>query len=238
MTIAIISDIHGNLEALNKAFSFLEKEGIDEVFCLGDVVGYGPNPNECVELIRERCEHVVLGNHDAAVLGITDISKFNVNAKNAITWTNERLSKENRNYLKELPYIYRQDDTLFVHASPLEPNKWTYIFSDVNAAETFSSFHEKICFIGHTHTPAIYNEMELLPKTNQFKFKKDEKYLVNVGSVGQSRDGDNRLCFCIFDTAAYRIEFVRLVYDMVMTSNKIIGSGLPPFLAERLLKGY
>ena len=238
MTFAIISDIHGNLEALNKVFSFIDKKKIDEILCLGDIVGYGPNPNECVELVRDRCEHVVLGNHDAAAIGITAITHFNLNAQNAIKWTREKLSDDNKNYLKNLPYTFRRDELLFVHASPSNPKKWIYIFSAANAVEEFANFQERVCFIGHTHIPAVYYGTEMLPKTNQYKLNKDGKYLVNVGSVGQSRDGNNKLCFCLFDSDEKSIDFVRLGYDAEMTSNKIIGSGLPPFLAERILKGY
>lgn len=238
MTIAIISDIHGNLEALRETFSYIDKEDINTVYCLGDIVGYGPNPNECVELVRKRCKTVVLGNHDAAATGTVDISRFNLNARTAIVWTRKKLNEENRNFLKDLPYTYKENDLLFVHASPTHPESWTYVFSVVTAKEELSGFNEKVCFIGHTHSPVIYPNAETADKSNRQHFEKDKKYLVNAGSVGQPRDGDNRLCFCLYDTIEQNIEFIRLNYDIKVTSEKIISSGLPPFLAERLINGY
>ncbi len=238
MIIAIISDIHGNLEALRETFSYIDKEKIDTVYCLGDIVGYGPNPNECVEIVRNRCKSIVLGNHDAAASGALDISRFNLNARNAIIWTGKKLKEENRNYLENLPYIYKDQDLFFVHASPKNPERWTYVFSDITAKEELNSFNEKVCFIGHTHSPMIYPDAEKGNYSNCYTFANNKKYLVNVGSVGQPRDGDNRLCFCIYDTIEQNIEFVRLNYDIKGTGEKIIRSGLPPFLAERLINGY
>jgi diadenosine tetraphosphatase ApaH/serine/threonine PP2A family protein phosphatase len=238
MTAAIISDIHGNLEALVEALSFIEKKKVDSIYCLGDIVGYGANPNECVELVRERCKAVVLGNHDSAVSGRTDIRRFNEYARLSVLWTREKLNRENFTYLKGLPYIYKEADVLLVHASASDPESWRYIFSMASAVEEINGIEEEMCFIGHTHKPALY-PVEEKPKGNiAYSLKNGVKYLVNVGSIGQPRDGDNRLSFCLYDTNKQNIEFIRLKYDIKQAANKIIRNGLPSFLADRLVNGF
>jgi putative phosphoesterase len=237
MKIAIVSDIHGNLEALNRVLEYIRENDIEEIYCLGDVVGYGPNPNECVELIRENCKAVLMGNHDYAAIGLANIEYFNEYAKISTYWTQDILSDENLEYLKSLPFTYTHDKFHLVHASPKNPSNWDYVLSVNDAKQQLKEFEGNICFIGHSHVPVIFSNSDYYRKKN-FLFTDDQKYLVNVGSTGQPRDGDPRTCFVIYDDEQNSVEYVRLDYDIQKSYNKIINAGLPVFLAERLLKGY
>lgn len=237
MPIAIISDIHGNLEALEKVFKYIDAQKIEKVYCLGDVVGYGPNPNECVEMVRQRCEIVLMGNHDYAAIGKANIDYFNQYAREAVLWTREMLSDENHEYLQSLPFTHQNDDLLMVHASPTNPKHWYYVLSQHEAQIEMHAFSQPLCFIGHSHVPVIYNMKDIFKKES-FNFEQSQKYIVNVGSVGQPRDGDHRSCFAIYDQDENSINYVRLDYNKEKTYKKIIKAKLPLFLADRLLKGY
>ncbi len=235
MKIAIVSDIHGNLEALTKALELIDEIGVDEMVCLGDVVGYGPDPDDCVNIIRERSKVVLMGNHDYAVLDTDSTENFNPVAKQAVFWTQNHLSKDNLEYLRQLPYKFTSDDILFVHSTPNEPEKWDYIFNWDDALEQFEFLKEKLCFVGHTHIPQIFYPDASMPLTENLR--KEDKYIINVGSVGQPRDGNCQLSFGVFDTDEWRYEQVRSDYDVQQTSQKIRDRGLPVFLADRLLRG-
>ncbi len=232
MRIAIISDIHSNLEALHTALKIIDKKNVDELVCLGDIVGYGANPNECAEIVRKRTPHVLLGNHDAAALDLSLTESFNRYARVAAEWTHETLTAENVNYLNNLPMTFVLDDLLFVHSSPYEPEEWHYILSPYDAKQNFLTFKQKICFVGHSHVPGVFCEDM---KTQ--KIKKNLRYIINVGSVGQPRDGDWRLSFGIFDTKIWSYEHIRAEYEVKTAAEKILKNGLPRFLAERLLVG-
>ena len=238
MRMAVISDIHGNLEALEAVLSYIDNNHIESVFCLGDIVGYGPNPNETVALIAERCAHVVIGNHDHAALGLTSTEYFNDFAKISTHWTSNNLSDENKNYLHALDFTYSADNLLAVHATPSAPQMWHYILSEVDAQHEFKFFDERICFIGHSHFPIIFNDRAGFTRAPRVKLESGNKFIVNVGSVGQPRDGNPRACFCVYNKDEDLIEFVRLDYDLEKTREKIIRAGLPVFLADRLKKGY
>jgi putative phosphoesterase len=233
MRIAIISDIHSNLEALKKTFEIIDTKNIDEIICLGDIVGYGANPNECVELVRRRVRYCVLGNHDYAIIDPRETLFFNTYARYADLWTREVITKENLDFLKSLPLTVKFKNLLFVHSSPAYPREWEYIFTEVQARVQFPYFKEKICFIGHSHYPGIY------PESGKFngKLDKNSRYIINVGSVGQPRDGDWRLSFGIFDTEKWTYENIRAEYDVDRASAKIIQNGLPQYLADRILIG-
>ena len=232
MRIAIISDIHSNLEALEKAFEIIDKKNIDEIICLGDLVGYGASPNECVELTRKRAGNVLLGNHDQAAFDLSQTEHFNRHARTAAYWTNETLTGENLDYLKALPMQCTLEGLTFVHASPKEPEQWHYIFSAFEAKSNFGFFQTGACLIGHTHIPGIFPEDM---KTQ--KIRRDNRYIINVGSIGQPRDGNWRLSFGIFDTTAWTYELIRSKYDVQAASERILASNLPRFLADRLLTG-
>ncbi len=236
MAIAVISDIHGNLEALTKAIDYIKEQGIKDIYCLGDVVGYGPNPNECVEIIRQQCKVVLMGNHDYAAIGLARIEYFNDFAKMATYWTMNQLTTDNKEFLRSLPFMYQTDRFIMVHSSPSNPEHWYYILSLNDALIEMQSFKQNLCFVGHSHVPVVFNQKATYKR--DISIEPNQKYIVNVGSIGQPRDGDARLSFVIFDPDADKIQFVRLDYEVNKTYEKIIKSGLPSFLAERILKGY
>jgi diadenosine tetraphosphatase ApaH/serine/threonine PP2A family protein phosphatase len=238
MKIAIISDIHSNLEALRTTFDYIGENNIEEVYCLGDIVGYGPNPNECVDLIRERCNVFLMGNHDYAAVSMADIEYFNDYAKASVFWTRELLSKDNLDFLKNMPFQYEDEEFLLVHSSPSNPSHWHYILSHEVARMEMQYFKQPICFIGHSHVQVVYSKDKVFRQSPIKLETKSQKYIINVGSVGQPRDGDEKLCFGVYDTEQNKFEHVRLNYSINTTYEKIIKSGLPVFLAERLLKGY
>ncbi len=232
MRLAILSDIHANLEALTKALRLIETQSVDEILCLGDVVGYGANPNECLELVRKHCPIILKGNHDAAAVDLSGAEGFTYPARLAAYWTHDVLTPENIAFLKNLPLTAKKDDLLFVHASPNQPEEWNYILSDADARDAFYFFTEKICFIGHTHVPVVYSE-----RGRARIIKKEFRYLINVGSIGQPRDGNPELSYGIFDTDQWMYENVREDYDQEAAAKKIIKAGLPRVLGDRLLLG-
>jgi predicted phosphodiesterase len=243
MRIAIISDIHANLDALEAAFADIETQQIDEVVCLGDVVGYGPNPNECIALVNKRCPVTLLGNHDAAAIGKLSTQHFNIHAKIAIEWTSEHLSEQSRTFLENLPITKTLDDRTYVHATPYEPKMWYYITSLEEAAFNFQFFGSIFCFVGHTHIPMIIvldERKELYVHQGDhidYGDLKNSRLLINVGSVGQPRDRNPNLCYSIIDSGAQRFEYRRIPYDIARVQAKMRKAKLPEFLALRLQEG-
>jgi predicted phosphodiesterase len=232
MRTAIISDIHSNLEALTKALEIIDRNSVDEIVCLGDIVGYGANPNECVELVRQRCDAVLKGNHENAVENTSQTKFFNDDARAAVLWTRKQLTEINFEYLLTLPLSHAADDLLFVHASPCFPAEWHYILDGSDASAAFRCFSELMCFIGHTHTPAIFSTGGPLRRLT-----KEERFIINVGSIGQPRDRNSDLSFGIFDTDTWVYENIRSSYDAHTAAQKILNSTLPPKLGQRLLLG-
>ncbi len=230
--LAIISDIHSNLEALTRAFELIDEESIKDIVCLGDVVGYGANPNECVNIVRSRCRIVLRGNHDAAAVDFANAESFTKNARIAAEWTGRELSDANRAFLAGLPYSHRMDGALFVHSSPFQPELWHYVVSEEDLEAAFESFTEQICFIGHSHFPGIFSS-EGPTKT----ISRAQRYVVNVGSIGQPRDGNFRLSFGVFDTERWTYDNVRSEYPLQAAAEKILRAGLPRALADRLTLG-
>ncbi len=238
--IGIFSDIHGNLQALEAVIGSLEDHGVEEMFCCGDVVGYGGNPNECCELLRRRKIPTTAGNHDHAALQKTNISFFNDIARAAVLWTRDELTPENRDYLAGLPLTHANGDFFFVHASPVDPPDWSYILTLSEAREAFDHFGERFGFIGHSHQPFVIECQEnamICPSSPQIDIQPNHRYLVNVGSVGQPRDRNPLACFVIVDLAIRRIEFHRTPYDMESAREAILAKGLPTQLADRLSLG-
>jgi predicted phosphodiesterase len=229
---AIISDIHSNLEALTKAFELIDQESVNEIVCLGDIVGYGANPNECVSLVRERCRTVLRGNHDAAAVDPGIAEAFTRNARIAAEWTGKQLSDENKKFLGDLPYTHSRDDILFVHSSPHEPQLWYYVLTEEDLDAAFRSFSEQICFIGHSHFPGIFSEDGPAKEV-----RRGSKFVVNVGSVGQPRDGNSKLSFGIFDSDKWTYRNVRSWYPIQIAAEKIVQAGLPHALSDRLAMG-
>lgn len=232
MRVAILSDIHANLQALTKALAIVDRSQIDEIYCLGDIVGYGAHPNECVSLIRERARYCILGNHDLAGLDVSFARHFNKPGRLAASWTHKVLTKENCDYLRSLPYSIALKSCTLVHASPDRPEAWQYILSLPAAEKQFEHFSTPLCFIGHTHVPFVCGE-----DLRTFTFKPGMRFLINVGSVGQPRDGNPQLSFGIFDFDAHIYLHVRSDYDIASAAAAIAKAGLPPILASRLYLG-
>lgn len=243
MRYGIVSDIHSNLAAFE---AVLEDMGtVDALWCLGDVVGYGPDPNECVELLR-RHEHIcVLGNHDAAAIGKLDTSDFNPVAAHAAAWTAGQLSERTRSYLLALPEapVIREPFTI-VHGSPRHP-VWEYITNAGTAAANFRHFSSRACLVGHTHVPALFE----LRDSTQLIARRPEigevvavrslgRFIANPGSVGQPRDGDPTAAYGIYDADAGTLEWRRVEYPIATTQERMGAAGLPRPLIDRLSYGY
>lgn len=238
--VGIFSDIHGNLQALQAVLAELKNESVDLIICCGDVVGYGGNPNQCIDVLRENKIPTIAGNHDFAALSLIDITYFNDIAREAIMWTRNELTPENTEFLKVLPLSIELEDMLFVHASPNTPENWNYVITMGQARTSFQYFTQKVCFIGHSHTPFIVenNNGELAcPESPHITCGKNLRYLVNVGSVGQPRDRNPDACYAIYDREMDTLEIRRTVYDIPEAQSSIVERGLPPELAERLAYG-
>lgn len=240
MKLAILSDIHGNLEALEAVLTDVAGRHVDDVVCLGDFVGYGASPNECVERLRPAISGAVLGNHDAAAIGRLSLGDFNSDAATAARWTEQALSPDTRAYLDALPFTIERGAALLVHASPLEPGAWHYVLSPMDASEEFEAFTQPVCFIGHSHFPGAFEQAgEDLRYTRlaEVPIAPGRRYIVNVPSVGQPRDSDPRAGYALWDDQRGVVQHVRLDYDVESAMKRIRDAGLPAFLAERLRWG-
>lgn len=241
MKYGLIADIHGNLEALQVVLAELRGEGIDQYICLGDVVGYGADPNECLELVKSLEPVIVAGNHDWASVSKTDISYFNPSAREAVGWTSNQLTKENVDYLRNLKLIEEFKNFVVVHSTLVSPQAWGYILTISDAKANFAHQTRQLCFIGHSHQPVIVMEdgdgnCGVLPGFS-LELAQGRRYIVNIGSVGQPRDGDPRAAFALYDTPSGQVEIKRVEYDIKLTQDKIIRAGLPRNLALRLEYG-
>lgn len=241
MKYAIISDIHANLAALQHVFKHIDTLNCDRIVCLGDIVGYGPFPNECCEIIQEKADICIIGNHDHAAIGRTLTEYFNKYAKSALEWTTRELSQKNRRFLEECPAQVKENDLLFVHAAPIEPLSWNYILSLYDAEDNFHSFDEKVCFIGHSHVPAVISyedgEFPAYEQGPRVKLYDGFRYIINVGSVGQPRDKNPEACFGIYNTKSSLFQLERATYNIQETQTAMQRKGLPTFLIERLALG-
>lgn len=243
MRFAFISDIHANLEALEAVFEDIEGQNIDEVICLGDIVGYGANPNECSDLISSRCPITLLGNHDAAAVDQLSTQHFNIHAKIAIEWTSQNLKKDTKLFLSSLPFKATKPLMTLVHATPYEPNMWYYITSLEEAAFNFQFFDTQLCLVGHTHIPIII----VLDKNKELYVHQDtsihlndaqeSRLLINVGSVGQPRDRNPKSCYSIFDSDTGVFCYRRVAYNIEKTQAKMKKIKMPEFLISRLEDG-
>jgi len=238
MKTVVISDIHGNLEALNRVLEYIDKlEGKKRVVCLGDIVGYGPDPAECFKIVESLTEKICLGNHEDSILDTDYDYQMTTHALEAIRWTRGILGEEIREAINRLPLQIEEDNILYVHSSPDDPMKWKYITNARNAYSSLIEMKHSLCFIGHSHIPGIYAYNELQGNSNKATLYRDDKTIVNVGSVGQPRDGSPMLSFAVFDDDNWNVEIIRLKYDYHETMAKIEKSNLPLFLAERLARG-
>lgn len=263
MRVLILSDIHANLVALETVLSAAEG-AYDTIWCLGDVVGYGPRPNECVQIIRDHASLCVMGNHDWAVLGRpgVDVDDFNPHARQAVLWTRGEMIEENRDYLDQLPdrpiHPEQSDEILITHASPREP-VWEYVLNPRIAMDNFGAFREPICLVGHTHKPAIFRwrtlePAGLEPSPNgpatvdylQPRSGSDlsiapvdgQRLIINPGSVGQPRDNDARAAYAILDLDGMVWRHQRIAYPIELTQGQMQEAKLPRRLIDRLSFGW
>jgi predicted phosphodiesterase len=237
--IAVISDIHGNLHALEAVLESIAADAPETVWCLGDLVGYGPRPNRCCALVAERAELCLIGNHDLGVLGRLDLDEFTHDAAASARWTAEVLSDESRSYLESLePQNVREDVELY-HASPRDPI-WEYVLSPEVAIASLAATSAPLVLVGHSHVPLRYGweqqALALCEDGAQVDLAR-ERWLLNPGSVGQPRDGDARAAYLLLDLEAKRAEFRRVGYPVAKTQAEIREYGLPEALAERLAHG-
>jgi len=237
----ILSDIHGNIEALETVLGLYQDEGIESFLCVGDIVGYGADPKECLDMIRGLNAVCIAGNHDWAVSGKLNPVNFNPVAKEAVMWTQKQLSSDDMDFINNLGLIFKNDDLILVHGTLSEPEYFHYTFYMSEAVgRTFHLMDHNICFIGHTHVPQIIVQQdEAAPCLDMLKTQviPTKKYIVNVGSVGQPRDGNPMAAYCIYDTETSMVEVKRAQYDIETAQQKILKAGLPAVLAERLAAG-
>ena len=239
MRFAIFSDVHANLEALEAVLADARARKCTRFVCLGDVVGYNANPGECVERVRELDCPVVKGNHDEAASRLSPPGDFNEIAERAIAWTRDRLTDQDKEWLRGLPLQTRVHDFTIVHATLDTPAQWAYVFNNLDAAASFTYQHTPVCFFGHTHVPMAFirDEGVRRMKIEQLRIDMGKKYFINTGSVGQPRDADWRAAYCVYDVDRNLVEQRRVSYKLALAQQKIIKSGLSPLLAERLALG-
>ena len=240
MRYAVLSDVHGNLEALRAVLADAS-ERTDAVLCLGDVVGYGADPAACIDVVGERCQAVVAGNHERAVTGRLDLEWFNPYARAAAEWTHERLGADAKAWLDGLPVVTEIDDATLVHASPAGPEEWEYLISAEDGYAAFGAFATRLCFVGHSHIPRVWSSgswgRDWEPHPEERVLEAGCRYIINVGSVGQPRDRDPRAAYVVWDTTDRRVAMRRVAYDVGAARAKIVAAGLPRFLADRLGEG-
>jgi predicted phosphodiesterase len=239
MRFAIFGDIHANLHALEAVMEDARKQACTHFVCMGDVVGYNAFPRECLRLVRGLECPVVKGNHDEQASMLGDQQGFNPLAEEAMNWTRDQLSNEDKEWLRALRLQRQVRDFTIVHATLDTPHKWGYIFNQLDAAASFNYQMTTLCFIGHTHTPKAYmrdGSVRTIP-FDTLAVQPGKKYLVNVGSVGQPRDGDWRAAYVVFDTTSANVILRRVEYDLSGAQKAVLDAGLPRRLAERLENG-
>jgi diadenosine tetraphosphatase ApaH/serine/threonine PP2A family protein phosphatase len=239
--VAVVSDIHANLHALEAVFADIEGESPDELWCLGDVVGYGPRPNECCALVRERADLVLCGNHDLAVTGALDLEEFSGDAARAARWTREVLDAAHRDWLAGLSPSAQRDGAELFHASPRDP-VWDYVLSEGVALQSLLLTEAPVVLVGHSHVALALSTGGddiaggLAPGGTEIETA-GRRWLLNPGSVGQPRDGDPQAAWLLLDLAGDRARFRRVAYDVDATQVEIRALGLPDGLAGRLAHG-
>ena len=234
---AILGDIHANLEALNAVLDDCRSQGVTDFLCTGDVVGYNASPSECMKIVRDLGCPVVKGNHDDYVSSDRDLADFHPNAAAVVMWTREQLTGEEIQWLRDLPFTEKKMGMSIVHATWDNPETFGYVFDHLQAEANFINQPTPICFHGHTHCPMIYEKQMsgvFRIDAQDFTLPIGRKYFVNVGSVGQPRDGDPRASYVIYEPLARKVRFRRLEYDIAAAQERIRMAGLPDRLAERL----
>ena len=239
MKYAIIADIHGNLDAFQVVLEDIREQKVDQTVCLGDVVGYNACPKECLDIVRSLNIPCVKGNHDEYCSAEDALEGFNPLAAEAVIWTRNQLSSEEKKWLHDLKYSRMAGNFTMVHATLDAPDRWGYVFDKLAAAASFPYQNTQLCFFGHTHVPVAFMRDTAVRGGTYSKFKIDpsKKYFINVGAVGQPRDNNPKAAYVIYDTAANTIELRRLDYDIAAAQKRILEAGLPERLAERLAYG-
>lgn len=239
MRYAIIGDIHSNLTALECVLADIEEQNVDSILCVGDIVGYAADPNECVEIVREKADCVVCGNHDYGLTGQMTLDYFNADARDALLWTEEQLYDDNREWLKSLPLVARHNGMLLTHSTPCHPEDFDYIQTIYDARLAFEHLDCQIGFIGHSHIPVIFTEDEYVDYylVEEFDVSYNQRLIINVGSVGQPRDLDPRACYAVLDDAEGKLFIRRKEYDVEAAASRILEAGLPEVNANRLFLG-
>jgi diadenosine tetraphosphatase ApaH/serine/threonine PP2A family protein phosphatase len=237
---AILGDVHGNWEALTAVLADAAERGVTDYACVGDIVGYNPNPVECIDKIRELGSLVVRGNHDHYCSHDEDRQDLNPIAAAALAWTRDRLSDDHIAFLHDLPYVCDSPGFEIVHATLYASEGFDYVFGIFEALGSFSCQNTRVCFHGHTHVPVVFVEDSgvTVCHFDTIALRPGCRYFVNVGSVGQPRDGDPRSAYAVYDPAAGKIALHRVAYDVARTQRKIVDEGLPEPLAVRLTFGY
>ena len=243
MRYAILADIHANLHAFNAVLEDMaDRGGVDEIWCLGDVVGYGPHPCQCIDLLREYRHVCVAGNHDLAAIGKLKTAYFNPDAALACRWTASQLKPEHTVFLDNLPPVMEKDDFTMVHGSPREPI-WEYLISVSVARENFNYFKTQFCLVGHSHMPLVFKHDET-EESSYRPFQPNvglvlgkNRLIINPGGVGQPRDGDPRASYAIYDSEPGVVKLYRVPYDIRTTQLEMVAQGLPLRLVNRLEQG-
>ncbi len=239
MRYAIFADVHANLEALAAVFDALEQQAPDECVCVGDLVGYGADPEACVDLVRAHGCLCVAGNHDHAALGCADTSEFNLYARESAAWTGRNISKQTAAYLARLGFVEHAPEAVFVHGSLDSPESFSYIQTVRDAQRNLALLDKPLLFCAHSHIPVAFLGTE--PPTYSLDahigLEQGVPTIVNVGSVGQPRDEEPRAAYAIYDTEAAAVHMHRVPYDVDTASRKILDAGLPEILAQRLRTG-
>jgi diadenosine tetraphosphatase ApaH/serine/threonine PP2A family protein phosphatase len=244
---AVLSDVHGNLEALSTVLADAASEGALGILCLGDAVGYGADPVPCIELLGERSTRMVAGNHEHGALGLLDVRWFNSAARAAALWTRDRLGADHQSFLSGLPLATTHGEATCVHASPRRPEEWDYLLSAEDGFQAFGDFATRLCFVGHSHRPGVWSLGSSGPAyedlagpafhDHRIPFHDGRRYIINVGSVGQPRDRDPRAAYVLWDEDERSVTLRRVTYDHKAAAAKILRAGLPRALADRLAHG-
>jgi predicted phosphodiesterase len=240
--VAVISDIHGNLHALEAVLESIAVDAPDAVWCLGDLVGYGPRPNRCCTLVADRADICLIGNHDLGVLGRLDLEDFSYDAATSARWTTSVLDEEPRRFLESLEPQCARGDVALYHASARDP-VWEYVLTPFAALASFTASEARLLFVGHSHVALAFGladrklETTIAPGGTELDLAGDGRWILNPGSVGQPRDGDPRAAYLVLDLDANRADYRRVEYPVARTQEEIRERGLPEPLAERLAQG-
>jgi predicted phosphodiesterase len=239
MRYAILGDIHGNLEALSAVREDIDAQSVDAILCLGDIVGYGADPEACVTVVREAGWLSVSGNHDHAAVGRLDISLFNHYARASALWTAAQLSEASIDFLLALRFTERLPGLVLTHGSLVHPENYNYIQTIRDAEQNFRALDAPVCFCGHSHVPLTFFAADPISYTIDTEIRLDPEIpaVVNAGSVGQPRDEQPQASYAVYDEDARRVEIRRIDYDIDTAANKITAAGLPGVLAQRLWLG-